>query len=158
MVSRFERFSYAIFAISRHWNKIAAEEMKKYDLKGSYAVYLVTMLRNKEGITATRLGELCSKDKADISRAVSVMEKKGLVKRDGANHHYYRALLKLTEEGTQAAEQVQKRAQLVVELAGRDLTEERRQIMYETLESIASNLQILCEEGLPDEYSKETIL
>jgi DNA-binding MarR family transcriptional regulator len=158
MVSRFERFSYAILAISKCWNKIAADEMKKYGLKGSYAVYIVTMLRYEEGITAARLGDLCSKDKADVSRAISVMEKKGLVIRECVNHNTYRALLKLTEEGKLAARQVQGRADIAVHLAGKNLTDEKRAVFYEALEDIASSLQILSEEGLPVEYSEKDFL
>ena len=35
MVERFERFSLAIFEISRYWHKLAAEEMSAYGLKRS---------------------------------------------------------------------------------------------------------------------------
>ena len=33
MVDRFEKFSLAISEISRYWHKIAAEELKPYELK-----------------------------------------------------------------------------------------------------------------------------
>lgn len=54
MIERFERFSYAIFEVSRCWHKIAAEEMEKYGLKGSHATYLTTLYRYSQGITAAR--------------------------------------------------------------------------------------------------------
>ena len=78
MVDRFERFSIAIFEISRCWHKLTAEEMARYDLNGSHAVYLNTLWKHPEGITASQLGQLCGKNKADVSRMVSILEQKGL--------------------------------------------------------------------------------
>lgn len=149
MVSRFERFSFAISEIYRHWHKIAADEMAKYGLKGPYAVYFTAMSRFPEGITSAQLAEVCSRDKSDVSRAISIMEKKGLVKKEGSNRTLYRALLKLTEEGKIAAAHVNERAAVAVELGGRGLTDENREIFYETLEHIVANLQVMSEEGLP---------
>ena len=149
MVDRFERFTLAITEISKYWHKIASAEMEKYGLKGPHAMYLVTMQRYAEGVTATQLGELCGKDKADVSRAITMMEKKGLIMRPSGNQNSYRALLKLTAEGEKAAKFVQERATVAVELAGKDLSDETRKIFYDTLEYIASNLQMLEKEGLP---------
>lgn len=151
MVSRFERFSFAISDIDRYWHKIAAKEMVKYGLKGPYAVYLVTMNRYPDGITAAQLCEYCGRDKSDVSRAMAAMEKKGLVKREGVNRSLYRALLKLTDEGKVAAARVSKAASAAVEIAGKGISDEHRAVFYETLELITSNLQKLSEQGLPEE-------
>lgn len=147
MVERFERFSYVISEISKYWHKIAADEMEKYGLKGTHAVYLITMYQYDEGIHAARLCELCGKDKSDVSRMMSIMEKKGLITKTGGSS--YRTLLKLTDEGRSAAEHVRDRAKLAVDLTGGDITDEHRRILYETLELIADNLRVLSESGLP---------
>ena len=149
MVDRFERFSVAIAEISRYWHKLATDEMAKYGLKGSHAIYLTTMYRLENGVTAPQLCELCGKDKADVSRMMSIMEEKGLVTKESTHQNMYRGLLKLTEKGKQAAEQVRERAQVVVENAGRGLTEENRVIFYEVLETISGNLRELSREGIP---------
>ena len=149
MISRFERFSFAISEIYRYWHKIAADEMEKYDLKGPYAVYLTTMYRFPKGITSTQLSELCGRDKADVSRAIAAMEQKGMVKKESVNQNYYRALISLTDNGQQAAEHVRQRADLAVAKAGGGISEENRAIFYEVLEHIASNLQTISSEGLP---------
>ena len=151
MVDRFERFSVAISEISRYWHKIASDEMEKYGLKGPHATYLTTMLRHKDGITAPQLCELCGKDKSDVSRMMSIMEKKGLVKKEGINQNLYRGAFKLTQEGKMAAEHVCQRVSLAVELGGKELTDEKRAIFYEALELIASNLRTISKEGLPQE-------
>ena len=149
MVDRFERFSYAISEISRYWHKIAGEEMKKYGLKGPHATYLLAVSRHKEGITAAKLCESCGKDKADVSRMTSVLEKKGLVAREDVNQNSYRALIKLTDEGKKAADHVRERASVAVEIAGGELSDEERAIFYYALESIVSKLQVIGKEGLP---------
>ena len=151
MIDRFERFSYSISEISRLWHRIAGEEMGKYDLKGSYSVYFTTMYRFPEGITAAQLVELCSRDKADVSRAMALLEKKELVMKSDPDAKAYRALLKLTPAGREVAEQINEKAQAAVELASRGLPEEKRAIFYEALELITANLQKLSRDGIPQE-------
>ena len=149
MLNRFSRFSLAISEIDRCWHKLAAEEMAKYDLNSPHAVYLTTLYRFDEGITAARLGELCCKNKADVSRMVGILEKRGLVYKEANGGNLYRAKLLLTEEGKRATEQVQARAALAVELAGFGMSDEDREIFYRCLEQITANLQTLSREGLP---------
>lgn len=149
MLERFERFSLAVSEINRCWHKLAADEMAKYDLKSPHAVYLNTLYQHAEGITAAKLGELCGKNKADVSRMVSILEEKGLVRKEGVGANLYRARLVLTEQGRQAAQHVQERAALAVELAGAGLSEGDREIFYRALELITANLQTLSRDGLP---------
>ncbi|MBQ8526456.1 MAG: winged helix-turn-helix transcriptional regulator [Clostridia bacterium] len=151
MVERFEKFTFALAEISRYWNRIAADEMKKYNLKAPFAVYLITMYRHSEGLTAARLCELCGKDKSEVSRAVSLLTERGLAVREEVNNNSYRALLRLTEEGKKAAAQVCERANLAVEYGGRGISDEHRDILYKSLDTIVSNLYNISKEGLPDE-------
>ena len=149
MLNRFARFSLAIAEIDRCWHKLAAEEMAKYDLNSPHAVYLNTLYQYPEGITAAKLGELCCKNKADVSRMVTILEKKGLARKEAVGDNLYRAKLLLTEDGKLAAEHVQGRAALAVELAGSGMTDAERETFYRCLEQITANLQTLSKEGLP---------
>ena len=149
MLNRFARFSLAIAEIDRCWHKLAAEEMAKYDLNSPHAVYLNTLYQYPEGITAAKLGELCCKNKADVSRMVTILEKKGLVRKEAVGGNLYRAKLLLTDDGKLAAEHVQGRAALAVELAGSGMTDAERETFYRCLEQITANLQRLSKEGLP---------
>ena len=151
MLERFARFSLAIAEIGRCWHKLAAEEMAKYDLNSPHAVYLNTLYQFEEGITASELGELCCKNKADVSRMVAILEKKGLVRKERMGGNVYRARLLLTEEGRLAAEHVRGRAAVAVEMAGCGMSDEEREIFYRCLEQITANLQALCKEGIPRE-------
>lgn len=149
MIDRFERFSFAISEISKHWHKLAADEMEKYGLKGTHSVYLLTMLKYPEGLTSPKLCELCGRDKSDVSRMMSIMEDKGLVTKEGKNQSLYNGAFKLTELGTTVAEHIRERASLAVDIAGKELDDKKREIFYEALESIAANLKELSKEGIP---------
>jgi len=150
MLHRFEEFSFAISTIYHNIQKIERDEMDKYGLKGPHAQYLVAMTRCPEGVTAAQLSELCDRDKAAVSRALSELEKRGLVIRELANDTAYRALLKLTETGSAAARFVCEKATQAVDLAGKGLSEQDRQIFYSVLHRIATNLQTIAAEGLPE--------
>lgn len=149
MLNRFEQFTAAISAIHRDVQKIERDEMEKFGLKGAYAQYLLAMNRYPNGIIASALCEICDKDKAAVSRMLSEMERKGLVTRESNGGNQYRALLKLTDKGKEAAQFVQERATIAVELAGTGLTNQNRMILYASLELIASNLQIIRNNGIP---------
>lgn len=148
MFERFEKFTTAIFEISRSWHKIAASVMEEYGLNGPYAVYFTNMYRYPEGITSIKLAELCSRDKSDVSRAINLLEKKGLVIKQAINENFYRAALILTEEGRKIAESINEKVKLAVELGGNGLTDKQREIFYNALELISSNLETLSAKGI----------
>lgn len=154
MLDRFEQFSYSISNIYKHITKIEREEMEKYGLRGAYAQYLVTMTHYPEGITSSKLSEICDRDKAAISRIVSEMEDKGLVVRYTERDNMYRAKLILTEEGKKAADFVCERAEKAVNAAGQGLGEEERKIFYGALAIIEANLRRISRDGIPDKSGK----
>ena len=146
MLDRFEHFSISIFNISHYWNKIAAEEMKDYGLRGGYALYLIVLSRSDNDITAAKLAELCQRDKGDVSRAISAFQKKGILEPYGQNR--YRAPLILTAEGREIAYQLATKASGLLELAGKGLNEEMRDNLYPSLDLIAKNMKQISEEGM----------
>lgn len=147
MVDRFEAFTHMISEVSQYWNKIATLEMKKYGLKGLYALYLVTLSRHSDGITAAELSEISNKDKAEISRAVSVLEKNNLVKRCNISNNSYRARILLTEEGDRVANYLCGRVKIIVEAASDGVTDEEREIFYKALGIISENLKNISRDG-----------
>ena len=151
MLTRFEQFTSSIASIYKHIQKIERDEMIKYGLKGSYAQYLLAIARFENGITSSKLCEICDKDKAAISRIVAEMEQHGLIYRDMVNDNLYRAMLKLTEKGREATNKVSLRAQIAVEAAGKRLTDESRMAFYAALNLIAANLQEISKDGIPNE-------
>lgn len=148
MISRFEHFSTSISCISRYIQRIERTEMEKYGLKGPYAQCLLVMSRYPEGITATRLCQVCDRDKAAVSRMVTELEEKGMIRRADPNGQRYRAVLQLTQEGETAACHVDELARRAVEEASAGMTDEQRSIMYAALDLIAENLESICNRGL----------
>ena len=150
MPDRFERFSFAMLEIYRHWYTIAQKEMRPWGLSVPHALFLLTMQNFENGITAAQLAEVCGRDKSELSRCIALFERHGLVYREEVNHNQYRALVKLTEDGKKAAAWLRDRADMAVELGGRGISKEKRDVFYEVLELIAYNLQTLSQEGLPE--------
>ena len=144
MTNRFEHFTMDIFSITRSWNRLANEEMKKYGLRGAYGLYLV-MIESSDGqITAAKLADLCQRDKADVSRAIAAFQKKkGILEPYGESK--YRAALTLTKEGKELAAQIRRRAAEVIEQAGQGISEEMRENMYQCLDSIALRMREISE-------------
>lgn len=152
MIDRFERFTLSIFHISRYWNKIATDEMKKYGLRGSYALYLLMIAGDEGELTAAKLAAVCQRDKADVSRAMAIFQEKGILEPyKGAK---YRANLKLTEKGTELAGQINRRAGIALQQAGNGLSEEMRENMYQSLDIIADNMRVISESGLEESADK----
>lgn len=147
MIRRYEQFSTAIGRIYHQLQKLERDEMAKYGLKGPHAQCLVVMCRFREGITVSDLCEACEKDKAAVSRAVAELEKKGLLYRESGSGNTYRALLKLTDEGWNAARKIMRRAEEVVLYAGQDLSERDRIIFYHALNAISDRLREFSKEG-----------
>jgi DNA-binding MarR family transcriptional regulator len=142
-MSRFEEFTVSIFSIAHYWNRIATDEMREHGLKGSYALYLLILSADEEGITAAQLCEMTQRDKADVSRAVSLFQEKGFVEAYGENR--YRAPIKLTPEGKRVAAKIRKKADSALKTAGEGLSEEMRRNMYKALEIISTNLKEMCD-------------
>lgn len=150
MLNRFEYFTAAVSAIHRDVQKIERDEMEKWGLRGAFAQYLLAISRHPEGITASRLCEVCDKDKAAVSRVIGEMEAKGLLEKESDGVGQYRARLRLTPAGQEAAAFVRERASAAVELAGSGLSDEDRIIFYNALERISANLQKICIDGIPE--------
>lgn len=148
VINRFEQFSSTIAAIYKCIQKIERDQMVRYGLKGPHVQCLVVMSRYPDGVTAAELCELCEKDKAAISRAVSELEKEEMLVRVGDRDRVYRTPLKLTEKGAETARRINRLAEQAVLQAGKGVTDENREIFYAALDTIAENLQIICENGL----------
>lgn len=150
MISKYALFSSSVSCLYHDIQRIERTEMAKFGLKGPHAQCLLAMRRHPEGITSARLCELCEKDKAAISRTVAELEQAGMVHREQHNGTRYRASLTLTEQGRAAAQAINARAQLAVEMAGEGLNDAQREVFYQVLALIADNLHAICQTGLKE--------
>lgn len=147
MIDRYEQFSMSISSIYKTIQKLKREGTAQYGLKGPHVQCLLEMLRHDDGVTLSRLCELCELDKAAISRAISELEEKGMVERGDGADKLYRAPLRLTSAGRGIAQKVSGLVERAVELAGEGLSDADRQIFYRTLDLIAANLRRISREG-----------
>ena len=83
------------------------------------------------------------------------IDEKGLLTRESVSNNLYRGLLKLTQEGMEAADFVCRRVKVAVDLASAGLDEARRQHLYDSLELISGNLRRISTEGLPESVDTE---
>ncbi len=149
MLERFEKFSFVIAEIQRYITKISSDEMKKHGLSGTHARYLIIMNKQSSGITASRLGVLCNRNKAEVSRVIADLQSKGLIERESQSANY-RVKLCLTHKGTETAKSIQERVNLAVAQAGTGLSEKHRRILYDALYLIAENLEAISKNGLSE--------
>lgn len=148
MKDRFDRFSYALTEIYRHWHKIASQVMGEYGLKGSCSVYFTAMRGQKDGLTASKLSELSGRNKSDVSRMISQMIQKGFVRKEKVGNKSYRAKLFLTEDGNRVADHIYERAKVAVDFGGLGLDSQQRDGFFLALELIANNLRMISTEGI----------
>lgn len=148
MVGRFEVFTLGLSELMSSWNKIAADEMKPFGLKGTYVIYLIALYKHPEGLTSANLSEMCNRDKAEVSRAIKALESKGLIVRENTTVNGYRAKITLTEQGRESTTAIRERIKLAVEKGGAGLSEEERNNFYSALETISANLKKISKEGL----------
>ena len=82
------------------------------------------------------------------TRYLVPLEQEGLVERVMRGSVRYRAPLKLTARGQDAAARVEAQVKRAVEKAGAGMSDAHRVVFYQVLGLIAGNLQAICEEGL----------
>ena len=149
MIDRYEKFTFFIEEVGKLLHKISSDKMEQLGLKGSHALYLIMIEDSEGGITSAALSERCGRDKADVSRAINTMIKKGLVTKGDSSSTNYRAPITLTESGKCAVAKLRETAKSAVVYASRNVSEDDRRRFYETLEAIYANLCTMSKSGIP---------
>ena len=139
MIQRFQDFVGGISCCQKYIQHIKSMEMAEFGLKGAHVMCLFYLHQNPQGLTASRLCQLCEEDKAAISRTIASLQKDGFI---AACDKKYRALLQLTQKGQQVAQQVTQTIEQWVALAGSGLSEEDWATFYRVLNLISGNLKI----------------
>ena len=145
MQDRYIKFTILITNIYRYIHKIKSCEMKKLGLKSTH-VSCLFYLHEFGSQTAASLCSLCEEDKASMSRVLKDLETKGYIVSEETLPKKYRSKLSLTKEGSRVAEKISNIAAEMVENGSSGLPKEKREIFYEALELIESNLEKVCKE------------
>ena len=144
MLQRFQTFVGGINCCYKYIQQIKSIEMAEFGLKGTHAMCLFFLNQHPQGLTAATLSQLCAEDKASVSRTVADLTARGYIAKGSAKN--YRAPLKLTAEGMEAAKQLDPLIDSWVLSGGDGLTEAEREVFYRSLSRIGENLRTRLEE------------
>ncbi|MBQ8295328.1 MAG: winged helix-turn-helix transcriptional regulator [Clostridia bacterium] len=145
MDGRFETFTVLISKINRNIRKIKTEEVEEWNLKSPH-VSCLYYLYKQNGMTAKQLCNVCDEDKAAISRSVEYLENNGYITCESRAQKRYKSPLCLTEKGETVGKAIAEKIDRILASASEGLTEENRQIFYQSLALISDNLQKICDE------------
>lgn len=146
-MERFEAFTGSVLELNRYLQKIKDLEMKPFGLRAGHVMCLYYLGKNPDGLTATELTEACREDKAAISRSVSFLVERQLIRGDFAAHkRSYRTKLYLTDSGKELVETIDRRIDAAMTQGGSGLTDQQRKNFYEAMEIIIHNLAQYVEE------------
>ncbi len=141
MIRRFKEFTKYISLAYKYLIKIKSEGIKEYGLKGSHVMCLFYIGEAENGLTATKLCQLCCEDKAAISKALSALCEKGYIVLENGENKKYRSSYFLTDSGREIMEQLNGKIRAAVTGGGTGLTDEEREVFYRCLYKIVENLE-----------------
>ena len=139
MTQRFEDFVTGITVCYKYLQRIKSMAVNEMGLKGSHVMCMFYLRQHEDGLTASRLCELCAEDKAAVSRTLADLRERGYITSGTGKN--YRAAIRLSEAGRNMAEQFDSRIAQWVTAGGDGLTEEERGNFYRSLRLIAENLR-----------------
>ena len=144
LIKRFEEFVSLISSIHKNIQKIKQDRMKQFGLSGNHVMCLFYLAQHQEGLTAAQLCQLMAVNKAAVSRAMAELEEKDYIfYMNQEENKKYRAVARLTVTGFAVTEQLDEIIYEVVNEIGKDLEEEERNMMYQSLETVSKNLDTL---------------
>lgn len=142
--TRFEDFVGIISALGKEIQRIKAAEAKRLGFRGSDVMCLYYLTKYPEGLTASELARLADVSRAAMSRTVSHLAGEGLVEvgdaEDGDSTRY-RAPIRLTDRGREAARPLHDIIHRVLDEAGGELAARQRLQMYDSLNHILEKLR-----------------
>ncbi|MBQ1226289.1 MAG: winged helix DNA-binding protein [Clostridia bacterium] len=144
MQERFNTFTVLIAKINRTIRRIKTEEMAGFDLKSTHVSCLYYLYIN-EALTSKELCDICMEDKASVSRSIEYLENKGYLKPAEKESKRYKRLLELTEKGKEIGKRLYEKINEILDQSSKGITEDERETMYRSLESISENLQKICD-------------
>lgn len=144
MIHRFQDFLTGITVCYKYIQRIKNAEMTEFGLKGTHVACMFYLHHNPDGLTAAQLCHLCAEDKASISRIVSELRSRGYIRQSSEKN--YRAPLRLSEAGEEIAQKMIPLIESWVGIGGDGLSEEQREVFYQSLALIAGNLHAKLDE------------
>ncbi len=142
---RFFRFSIAMEAITKKVQKYKNTQMSSYGLHSMHVMFLCSLDKSEDGMTAGELAKSCGVDKAFISRTAGDLRKKGYVDFSHGNGKLYKKKLILTPEGKEIMGDINRIVKDTVEKATAGISAEQFDIFYNVMEKLSGNLTAIVE-------------
>lgn len=144
MKDRFKAFTILISNISRSIRKIKTMEMADFGLKSPH-VTILYYLYKENGMTSKELCDVCEEDKAAVSRSIDFLEKNNYLYCESKTEKRYKSPILLTKKGEEVGKIIVEKIDCVLSDAGKGLTEDDRQVFYQSLGLINENLKNICD-------------
>lgn len=139
--TRFEDFVGIIGALNKEIQRIKNAEARRLGFRGSDVMCLYYLVKHPEGLTAAELARMADVSRAAMSRTVAHLAEDGFVEVD--EDTTYRAPIRLTDKGYEAARPLDDIIHRVLDEAGGELATRQRLQMYDSLNHILEKLRTL---------------
>ena len=141
--SRFEDFVGIISALSKEIQRIKNAEARRLGFRGADVMCLYYLVKYPDGLTAAELARLVDVSRAAVSRTVAHLAEDGFVEVGGSDDDAsrYRAPIRLTEKGYEAARPLDAIIHRALDEAGGELALRQRMQMYDSLNHILEKLR-----------------
>ncbi len=141
--SRFEDFVGIISALSKEIQRIKNAEARRLGFRGADVMCLYYLVKYPDGLTAAELARMVDVSRAAVSRTVAHLAEDGFVEVGGSDDDAsrYRAPIRLTEKGYEAARPLDDIIHRVLDEAGGELALRQRMQMYDSLNHILEKLR-----------------
>ena len=148
--TRFEDFVGIISALNKEIQRIKTAEAKRLGFRGSDVMCLYYLVKHPDGLTASELARVVDVSRAAMSRTIAHLAEDGFVEvgdADDEDASRYRAPVRLTEKGYEAARPLDDIIHRVLDEAGGELAMRQRLQMYDSLNHILERLRTFGREG-----------
>lgn len=148
--TRFEDFVGIISALNKEIQRIKTAEAKRLGFRGSDVMCLYYLVKHPDGLTASELARVVDVSRAAMSRTIAHLAEDGFVEVGGADDEdasRYRAPVRLTEKGHEAARPLDDIIHRVLDEAGGELAMRQRLQMYDSLNHILERLKTFGRDG-----------
>lgn len=142
---RFFRFSMAMEAITKKLQKYKNTRMSSYGLHSMHVMFLCSLYKAKDGMTAVELARTCGVDKAFISRTAFDLRKKGYVDFTHGEGRQYKKRMVLTPAGLGVMGEINRIVDETVDKATEGITPEQFEVFYSVMEKLDGNLSTITE-------------
>ncbi|MCM1545484.1 MAG: MarR family transcriptional regulator [Clostridiales bacterium] len=143
-MDRYNKFTVLINRIVRNIHRIKHEAMSQFGLMSTHVSCLYYLYKEGKALTARELCDVCEEDKAAVSRAIDLLSREGYLTCGTAAAKKYKSPITLTEKGEETGKAIAEKIDDVLREVSNDVSEERREIFYDCLETISDNLQRIC--------------